>query len=622
MVKFVEGNQIRRWRLDAETFAPPIALSDQPLEIVLAEDSDIAGGIASDHSLGIWDATTGRRLHRGPFLDRDAIVLAASGTPRGVVYRDEQFKMRLWLPHPERVMEFRLSTRPQPVFLPSGPYLYAQQWIHDISGPDAYGVHSVQDASSYAPEPMETAASASGNWFATGIAEGRIKLRDTRSCEVRQVLRGHLGGIKALAFSPDDSRLASASDDQSVRFWDLQDGTLLGTISTSPTTIKELEFSPRGDALVALDAQGEVLLWEVPSEAEVRQDAALWLSVAAAELKAGKREMAQQLYEAGVSELPDHPDLLRVVAEFYLNENEWADSIEKFTRLFELVAPSAKQYLQRAGALARLGRGEEAMRDVLAALGTGQKRLPMRFFHDVRGVLSLGHPKDADQDFENVIQHAMTSRPTDAQMFAELGAHFQIDARDYDPARSAAFNLQAIELNPHEPRPWAPAGWMLLLAENFDAHRDLCRRFVDQFADSPNQGIHDQIVETCLLGRVAVEDPVVRAVVEEYAEAELKAIYNEPKVFQALASYRLQDFERAHKILTPILVQQKNTSKRAQGMARAVMAMVEQQLGNLSEAARWLRDAEERLPLGVSRTGLWVRWFLLVREAQATVEVE
>lgn len=57
--------------------------------------------------------------------------------------------------------------------------------------------------------------------LAIGSAEGTIELWDLPRHEPSGYLRGHVGKIQRLAFSPDDSRLVSASSDGTAKIWNM-----------------------------------------------------------------------------------------------------------------------------------------------------------------------------------------------------------------------------------------------------------------------------------------------------------------------------------------------------------------------------------------------------------------
>ncbi|MFH0901743.1 MAG: WD40 repeat domain-containing protein, partial [Pseudomonadota bacterium] len=84
----------------------------------------------------------------------------------------------------------------------------------------------------------------------------------TASARQHQVLSGHRGLVRVVAFSPDGSLLASGSDDRTVRIWDIANGTEQRTLAGFHTgMVYGVAFSPDGRWLASGD--GSIALWEV-----------------------------------------------------------------------------------------------------------------------------------------------------------------------------------------------------------------------------------------------------------------------------------------------------------------------------------------------------------------------
>ena len=74
--------------------------------------------------------------------------------------------------------------------------------------------------------------------------------------------RGHQDSVKSVSFSPDGKTLATASDDNTARIWDLQ-GNQLALFSGHQHSVKSVSFSPDGRTLATASRDNTVRLWDL-----------------------------------------------------------------------------------------------------------------------------------------------------------------------------------------------------------------------------------------------------------------------------------------------------------------------------------------------------------------------
>jgi WD40 repeat protein/tetratricopeptide (TPR) repeat protein len=106
--------------------------------------------------------------------------------------------------------------------------------------------------------------------LASASDDNSIKLWDVDTGKQLKTLNGHSSLVNSVVFSPDGKTLASASDDNSIKLWDVATDQQLKTLSGHSSWVNSVVFSPDGKTLASGGADNSIKFWDVATDQQLK----------------------------------------------------------------------------------------------------------------------------------------------------------------------------------------------------------------------------------------------------------------------------------------------------------------------------------------------------------------
>jgi serine/threonine protein kinase len=102
-----------------------------------------------------------------------------------------------------------------------------------------------------------------GKLLASASDDKTIRLWEIETGQQKLILQGHSQFVKSIAFHPTAQNiLASGSRDRTINLWDIQTGSIIQTLTGHKHIINVVIYSPNGEMLASGSSDKTVILWD------------------------------------------------------------------------------------------------------------------------------------------------------------------------------------------------------------------------------------------------------------------------------------------------------------------------------------------------------------------------
>ena len=245
--------------------------------ISISTDGRTLVSVAQDKTVRLWDVSA--RTDYEEKGDLDILMQSIAPSPRDnrlalasastvVVWDPSARKELARLPnHSESIASVAFSPDQKTIAIGSGKTV--ELW-DTISG-------NVEALSAHTDQVYGLAFSPDGKWLASASEDHTVRIWNMSARRAAPLsLTGYAKAVTAVAFSPDSKTLATGSNDGTVKLWDVgswheiaSSPAFAALPSTDDVTqqplVTAMSFSPNAELLAAASADGTAILWRVTS---------------------------------------------------------------------------------------------------------------------------------------------------------------------------------------------------------------------------------------------------------------------------------------------------------------------------------------------------------------------
>ncbi len=250
--------------------------------VAFSPDGKILALMQHRLAIRLWDTKTGKLNHS--ITDIERVFCIAFSSNDNLLASGSYATVYLWdavsgeLKH---LLKGHTGEVKSIAFSPDGKILACGGEVEYVGEDHSYGYKGIRLWDVETRELKETLKGKMGNIYSVafspdgstlasgeGWADYAIRLWDMVTGEQQLILKGHAGNVKSVAFSPQGNILASGSADNTIRLWDVATGKHIRTFKGHTDDVNSVVFSADGRMLVSGSSDGTILLWDMSSSGD------------------------------------------------------------------------------------------------------------------------------------------------------------------------------------------------------------------------------------------------------------------------------------------------------------------------------------------------------------------
>ena len=302
------------WLYDAETLTEVGMITHGASTIAFSPDGRTLASGHRDRTIYLWDVSTQQQIGSLTLPSKGVTALTYSLDGHTLAVGFGYGEITLWDMRTQRQTAlldtaskfvWTLAFSPDGQLLASGGYEDPTISLWDVQTQTLIGSFDghTRDVRILNSSVSAVAFSPDGKNLASGSSiDGTVRLWDVASrAQIALLLEletNDLEGINSVAFSPNGTILASASDDSIIRMWDTRTLKQIGKLETKSGGVTSIAFHPDGKTLASLNGRIAATEIQLGGDMSIR----LW------EVESGKQIAVAQDHNPSVSSVALSPD--------------------------------------------------------------------------------------------------------------------------------------------------------------------------------------------------------------------------------------------------------------------------------------------------------------------------